>query len=245
MLLLLRSLILSVLLVVVSLMGMLLCLLRPFHRNNVHYTAKVFSSVAPVLGIKVIHRGHQSDSDEPVVYVSNHQNNYDLFTHTGSVPPGTVSMGKKSLKWIPFFGQLYWLTGNILIDRANRSKAVRTLQQAAEKITAKSLSVWIFPEGTRSRGRGLLPFKTGAFHTAIQAGVPIVPVVASNQQGIHLNQKNNGVVIVETLEPIPTKGYGREHVRELAEEVYQRMQQRLNELNQEALSLAGAKATPA
>ncbi|TKB51419.1 1-acylglycerol-3-phosphate O-acyltransferase [Ferrimonas sediminicola] len=240
MLLLLRSLTLALLLVLVSTLGLVLCLLRPFHRNNVHYTAKVFGAVAPILGLKVIHRGRRGDG-EPVVYVGNHQNNFDLFTHTGSVPKGTVSMGKTSLKWIPFFGQLYWLTGNILIDRGNRSKAVRTLKQAAEKIRGKSLSVWIFPEGTRSRGRGLLPFKTGAFHTAIQAGVPIVPVIASDQQTINLNRRNNGVVIVETLEPICTKGYSKEQVRELAEEVYNRMKQRLEELNCEAMRLAGAK----
>ena len=58
-----------------------------------------------------------------------------------------VSLGKKSLKWIPFFGQLYWLSGNILIDRANRSKAAGTISKSAEKIKQKGLSVWMFPGG--------------------------------------------------------------------------------------------------
>ncbi|TKB56804.1 1-acylglycerol-3-phosphate O-acyltransferase [Ferrimonas aestuarii] len=245
MLLLLRSILLALLLIVVTILGLLLCIVRPFHRNNVHFTAKVFSSVAPLLGLKVVHRGRYQSESTPAVYVSNHQNNFDLFTHTGSVPRGTVSMGKKSLKWIPFFGQLYWLTGNILIDRANRSRAVKTLHQAADKIRQSKLSVWIFPEGTRSRGRGLLPFKTGAFHTAIQAGVPIIPVVASDQQSINMNRRNNGMVIVETMEPICTKSYSKDQVRELAEEVYRRMQQRLQELNAEVLSLTETKGATA
>ncbi len=49
----------------------------------------------------------------------------------------------------------------------------------------------MFPEGTRSRGRGLLPLKTGAFRTAIQANVPIVPICASNQVGT-INLKSMG-----------------------------------------------------
>ena len=75
-----------------------------------------------------------------------------------------MSIGKKSILWMPLFGQIYWLSGNILIDRANRARAFETLAQTAVKIKEKCLSIWIFPEGTRSRGRGLLPFKAGAFH---------------------------------------------------------------------------------
>jgi 1-acyl-sn-glycerol-3-phosphate acyltransferase len=59
------------------------------------------------------------------------------------------------------FGLLYWLTGNLLIDRNNRAKAHGTIAQVVKHIQKRNISVWMFPEGTRSRGRGLLPFKTG------------------------------------------------------------------------------------
>ncbi len=49
------------------------------------------------------------------IYIANHQNNYDMVTASNIVQPPTVTVGKKSLLWIPFFGQLYWLTGNLLI----------------------------------------------------------------------------------------------------------------------------------
>lgn len=117
------------------------------------------------------------------IYIANHQNNWDIFTVSSAVTPNVVTVGKKSLAYMPLFGQLYWITGNILIDRANRSKAMGTIEQVVEKIKGRDISVWMFPEGTRSRGRGLLPFKTGAFHAAVGAQVPIIPIVCSTTEG--------------------------------------------------------------
>ncbi|WP_299790473.1 1-acylglycerol-3-phosphate O-acyltransferase [uncultured Shewanella sp.] len=237
MLLILRSLILAVMLLLSFVFGGLFCLLRPRHRDNVHMFAKIFSFAAPVLGIKVIVRKPEVESAEPCVFLANHQNNFDMFTHTAAVPKGTVSLGKKSLAWVPFFGQIYWLSGNILIDRKNRSRAFETMAQAAKKIKEKYLSIWIFPEGTRSRGKGLLPFKSGAFHTAIEAGVSMVPVLASNQGHIKLNRWNNGVVIIEMMEPIETKGLAKSQVKELSTRIHSMMSTRLAQLNLEASAL--------
>lgn len=121
-----------------------------------------------------------------------------------------------------------------MIDRSNRSKAHNTISQVAEQIKKHQISIWMFPEGTRSRGRGLLPFKTGAFHAAIAAGVPIVPVCVSTTQGrIKLNRWNNGHVIVEMLEPIETKNYSKEQVRELAEYCHDLMEAKIKQLDEE------------
>lgn len=237
MLLILRSLILAVMLLLSFVFGGLFCLIRPRHRDNVHMFAKIFSFAAPVLGIKVIVRKPVAKTDEPCVFLANHQNNFDMFTHTAAVPKGTVSLGKKSLAWVPFFGQIYWLSGNILIDRKNRSRAFDTMAQTAKKIKEKCLSIWIFPEGTRSRGKGLLPFKSGAFHTAIEAGVSMVPVLASNQGHIKLNRWNNGVVIIEMMDPIETKGLAKSQVKELSSRIHSMMSARLAQLNLEASAL--------
>jgi 1-acyl-sn-glycerol-3-phosphate acyltransferase len=67
---------------------------------------------------------------------------------------------------------LYWLTGNLLIDSNNRTKAYGTIAELVNHFKIRRISIWMFPEGTRSRGRGLLPFKTGAFHAAIVGGRP-------------------------------------------------------------------------
>lgn len=239
MLLIVRSIFLAVSLLFVFIFGGLVCLLRPRHRNNVYMFAKIFSSVAPILGIKVIVRRHKDVQDEPYIFLANHQNNFDLFTHTTAVPKGTVSLGKKSLVWMPLFGQIYWLSGNILIDRKNRNSAFDTMAKTVEKIKQKSLSVWIFPEGTRSRGRGLLPFKAGAFHTAIAAAVPVVPVVASCQSHIKLNRWNNGVVIIEMMAPVPTAGLDKGDVKAFSAQIYDSMSAKFAEINRDAATLMG------
>ena len=89
------------------------------------------------------------------------------------------------------------LSGTVFIDRANRSSALKAFDTAVKHmkknnvrpplnnyLTSSQLSVWIFPEGTRSYADSpiLLPFKMGAFHFAIQAGVPVVPVVVANYE---------------------------------------------------------------
>ena len=148
--------------------------------------------------------------------------------------PLEVTVGKKSLLWIPFFGQLYWLTGNLLIDRNNRAKAHGTIAEVVDQFKKRRISIWMFPEGTRSRGRGLLPFKTGAFHAAIAAGVPIIPVCVSNTSNkINLNRLNNGLVIVEMLPPVDTSKYGKDQVRELAAHCRELMVQHIAQLDKE------------
>ncbi|ODA25642.1 1-acylglycerol-3-phosphate O-acyltransferase [Photobacterium damselae] len=211
------------------------CLLSPRNPKHVYTFGRIFSKMSRVLGIKLEFRyADGADKVGPAVYIANHQNNYDLFTVSGAIMPRTVTVGKKSLVWMPLFGQLYWITGNILIDRANRSKAVGTIGQVVEKIKQNKVSVWMFPEGTRSRGRGLLPFKTGAFHAAIGANVPIVPIVCSSTEHVKLNRWDNGVVIVEVMPAVSTDGLSKEDVRKLSDECRTMMEQKLNELNAEA-----------
>ena len=233
-----RIILMALAIVFISIFSCCYSLLRPFHRNNVFHTAKVMGKVSKLLGLTVEVRIPESVKQlSPVVYICNHQNSYDIFTVSNAVRPGTVSVGKKSLKWIPFFGQMYWLTGNILIDRNNRNKAMNTIALTAEKIREKQLSVWLFPEGTRSNGRGLLPFKTGAFRTALQANVPIVPICTSELHNkIKLNRWNNGKLIIEYLDPIYLTDKSSESVRVATNEARDLMLKKIEEISAEAQS---------
>lgn len=215
------------------------CLFSPRNPKHVHTFGRLFSKMSAVFGIKLeIRIPDEAYQQGSSMYIANHQNSWDLFTVSGAVMPRTVTVGKKSLVWLPLFGQLYWITGNILIDRSNRSKAMGTIGQVVEKIKERSVSVWMFPEGTRSRGRGLMPFKTGAFHAAVGAGVPITPIVCSTTQDkIKLNRWNNGHVIVEMLPAVSTEGCTKEHVRELATQCREQMVQKLAELDAEVEQL--------
>lgn len=231
-----RFILMTLALVLICIISIMYCLIRPFHRDNVYHTSRFLGKVPKLLGVDIEVRLPEEIKDiECAVWAANHQNSYDLFTHSNAVLPGTVSVGKKSLKWIPFFGQMYWLTGNILIDRNNTNKAMNTIDLTAEMIKKKKLSIWMFPEGTRSRGRGLLPLKTGAFRTAIQAGVPVVPICASNQEGtIQLNRWNNGKIIIEFLAPIYLDDVKKEDLRAIVNETHDLMAKKIASLSAEA-----------
>ncbi|MCO4798364.1 MAG: 1-acylglycerol-3-phosphate O-acyltransferase [Colwelliaceae bacterium] len=231
-----RIVLMTAALVIICIVSCLYCILRPFHRNNVYLTAKYLGKVTKLFGLDVEVRIPESvRSLSPVVYICNHQNSYDIFTVANAVIPNTVSVGKKSLKWIPFFGQMYWLTGNILIDRKNTNKAMNTIALTAKKIREKNISVWLFPEGTRSNGRGILPFKTGAFRTAMQASVTVVPVCVSNMhKKVNLNRWDNGKIIIEYMEPVLVDGITKDNIRAITNATREQMTIKFEQLNKEA-----------
>ncbi|MCW8328588.1 1-acylglycerol-3-phosphate O-acyltransferase [Photobacterium sp. SDRW27] len=218
-----------------TLFALVYCLFSPRDPKHVHFFCRWFNQLHKLVGVELIKRGQDNVTNTGnSVYISNHQNVFDFVTSPGMLEPRTVSIGKKSLLWIPFFGQLYWITGNILIDRENKSKARNTIQQVAEAIHKRNLSVWMYPEGTRSKGRGLLPFKTGAFRMAIEAGVPIVPMcVSSTHNKISLNRRDNGIVITEMLEPIDVSQYDMNDARQLADYCHTLMANKIAELDAE------------
>jgi len=230
-----RALLIIVSVILMSIYALFYCLLSPRNPKNTYHFAMLFSKMSCLVGLKVTVRiPDNAENNGSVVYIANHQNNYDMVTTTGAVRPNSVSIGKKSLVFIPFFGIIYWLTGNILIDRNNKDKSRNTIAEVAEQMRAKDLAVWIFPEGTRSRGRGILPFKMGAFHTALQAGVNIVPTVISNtHEQVKLNRWNNGEVIVEMLAPVDITQYKKREIRRLSTDVHAIMVEKYNQLNAE------------
>ncbi|GGD61026.1 1-acylglycerol-3-phosphate O-acyltransferase [Lacimicrobium alkaliphilum] len=227
--------------ILLNLVLLLMCVVRPFHRNNVHYSARAYGSIALLLGIKVIVRvSDKLDPGEPVVYIGNHQNSYDLITICSATQPGTVTVGKKSLAWVPLMGQLYWLSGNILIDRKNLSKASNTVKQTIKKIRQRGISVWLFPEGTRSYGRGLLPFKSGAFLIARGTREPVSMICASNlHDKVRLNRWNNGVVLVEVTEPVALDK--SRSVKQWSDYFHQQMQEKITQLDKEVAEMEMAR----
>ena len=102
------------------------------------------------------------------------------------MPKQTSIMSKKSLQFTPL-GPFMTLSGAIFIDRSNSTDAVRSLNAAGQQMKRLGTSLWMFPEGTRHSQEipDLLPFKKGGFHLAVQAGIPIVPIVTENYWGIY------------------------------------------------------------
>lgn len=135
--------------------------------------------------------GAEHLSTRPAVFIGNHQSELDVLMLGTIFPPYCSVTAKKSLAKIPFLGWFMALSRTVFIDRANRETAVKAFDSAAEEMRDHRQSVFIFPEGTRSYSDKpeLLPFKKGAFHLAVKAGVPIVPVVAENYSHV-LSPKN-------------------------------------------------------
>lgn len=122
----------------------------------------------------------------PAVFIGNHQSELDVLILGHIFPKYCSVTAKSSLKNMPFLGWFMRLSGSVFIDRANSKSARSAMEGAATHMKKDMQSVYMFPEGTRSYAMEpmLLPFKKGAFHLAIQAGVPIVPVVAANYSNV-------------------------------------------------------------
>jgi 1-acyl-sn-glycerol-3-phosphate acyltransferase len=217
----------------INLLLVLICVFRPFHRDNVYLAGKLYSSTCWLLGLKIDLRiAPEAKRNGPYVFIANHQNSFDIFTICAAALKGTVTVGKKSLKWIPIFGQVYWLSGNIMIDRKNSGRALDTLKNTVRKMQKRKLSVWFFPEGTRSYGRGLLPFKSGAIRIAKLAKRPVVIVAASNLDNkIKLNRWDNGTLIIDVGKPYDLSG--ERTTKEWTEHFHALMAEKIAQLDSE------------
>lgn len=214
--------------------GIIIGIIRPFNPRNTKISARIIAWGRNILGITIELRNKEIlNQNRPCIFISNHQDNLDIFPGGFTLPDDTVTIGKKSIIFIPFFGQYFWLSGNILIDRKNKKSAFETMDITASTIKEKNVSVWIMPEGTRSRGRGLLPFKKGAFFTAIKAQVPVVPIVFSHYKNVKLNRWNSGKIIVQVLPPISTIGLTAADASSIKDAAYQSMHEALLRIDQE------------
>jgi putative phosphoserine phosphatase/1-acylglycerol-3-phosphate O-acyltransferase len=118
-------------------------------------------------------------SHRPAVFIFNHQSGLDSLLMARLTRRDVVGVAKEELRNAPIVGQLLQLAGTVFVDRGDRAKAIEAMKPAVEA-TRQGLSIAVAPEGTRSATKKLGPFKKGAFHMAMAAGVPIVPVVLKN-----------------------------------------------------------------
>ena len=145
------------------------------------------------------------------VYAANHRSNFDIYVLLAVLPGQFLWVAKKSLFRIPLFGQALSRMGYVPVDRADRTSAIRSLNNATAKIKAGA-SVIIFPEGTRATVPELLPFKKGVFVMALKAGQPVVPVSISGTRFIQPRASlrvRPGLVKVVISPPIQPQGFER------------------------------------
>ncbi len=163
-------------------------------------------------GVRVEATGQENvPAGVPVIFMSNHQGNFDILALLLVVPRKFAWIAKEELFRIPVFGHSMARAGYIPLDRSDGRRALKSMDAAAAKIR-NGASVVIFPEGTRSLDGNLLPFKRGGFLVAARAGVPIIPVTIDGSRQINPPpriERHPGTIKVRFGEPIVTAGGGR------------------------------------
>ncbi len=151
-------------------------------------------------------------SQRPAVFIFNHQSGFDVPLMCKLLQRDFTGAAKAEVQSNPLFGPLFAFAGGVFLDRADRAKAIEALGPAVEALR-HGTSLAISPEGTRSETARIGPFKKGAFHVAMQAGVPIVPIVFHNALDAlprHALVVRPATVRAVVLPPVPTEGWTRE-----------------------------------
>jgi len=195
-------------------------------------------------GVKVKVTGLEHlEPKQAYVFVANHFSYLDaapLFAFTGR-RMGMVA--KKELLKAPILGVGMGFVNVIAIDRSNRERAVESLKIATKRLRS-GISFGVCPEGTRARPGEMLPFKKGAFHMAVQAGVPVVPVALKNSDvlmGKGTGEAWPGTIDMVMLPPVDTSWVkSDDDLAALARQVQNSI---MRELGIEKLSARHVKAT--
>lgn len=191
---------------------------RPFNPKNTSFFFTVFSKISFwAMGFKYEEFDrHILEQNRPSILAGNHQHNFDAIMASKAFSKNVVVLGKKEILYVPFLGLCFYFGGNVFIDRTNRKRSLKSLANVKKKLVENKLSVLIFPEGTRNPAQGLLPFKKGAFHTAVQTQLPIVPfAVSPYARTMDLNKWKAATIKVRYLEPISTEGMTSANISEL------------------------------
>jgi putative phosphoserine phosphatase/1-acylglycerol-3-phosphate O-acyltransferase len=193
-----------------------------FHEGINSMIASVGDFGTKLAGISLAIKGESKLwSHRPAVFLFNHQSSADFFIVAKLLRKDVRAIAKKELQGVPILGQMMTAAGVIFIDRSDRVKAINAMGPAVEALKSGT-SIAIAPEGTRSYDYSLGPFKKGAFHLAIQARVPIIPIVLKNAHDAMPRGTNvfkPTMVEVVVLDPIPTDNWEAVHLDQYIDDI--------------------------
>jgi 1-acyl-sn-glycerol-3-phosphate acyltransferase len=186
-----------------------------------HWCARTWSRlILATTGVRVELEGlDRLTPGATYVFVANHQSIYDIPILFWSLPFQLRIIAKESLGRFPFIGWHLRRTGHMLVDRRRPDRA--GILGWAAQLTRKGLSLFVFPEGTRSRDGRVGPFKGGSFKLALEAGLTVVPVSVVGSRHVMLKGRlatYPGRVRLVIHDPIETTGVGVDR-KALAERV--------------------------
>ena len=176
-----------------------------------------FASFLAAAGVRLNVVGeHNLWAHRPAVFVINHQSGLDALIVGALLRRGFSALGKQEGKFSPAMYLLGKALDAVFVDRTDSEKGREAQAQLVERLRC-GLSVFVAPEGTRSATGELGSFRTGAFHVARTAGVPLFPVVLRNAYELMPGKAKTirpGAVDVAVLDAIPTDGWTAETVRD-------------------------------
>ena len=160
-------------------------------------------------GVKVvIENTDLLDPDAPQVLVANHVSWFDVLALTAFLPGRYAFVAKREVRRTPFLGYTIERCGHIFIDRGDREKALRSLEEARVKLEKEKSTVIMFAEGTRSETGELQRFKKGPFVLAIQTGADVVPAAITGSRDVMRKGSfliRSGTIKIRLGEPIPVR----------------------------------------
>ena len=176
------------------------------NRSLGHFFHRLWGKgILTIMGIHVTHLDLEKLSLQGgYVIAPNHQSNFDIFV-LAALPIEFRWVSKVQVGRLPFVGWVMRSMGNYFLYR-DRSPRDLTIMKAVEDDLRRGERVVTFPEGTRTRTGELLPFKKGAFRTAQNAGVPLLPIAIRGTWAIAPPGKwptRNHCVTVRVGDPFP------------------------------------------
>lgn len=145
------------------------------------------------------------DTSQSYVVISNHPSTLDIFSHITALPVSIRFLTKTELFRIPLLSRVLKILGLPRIDRKKTRTNLPKINDSIQKVIDNNNSIMIFPEGTRSNQKALLPFKKGAAHIAKKFNLPIIPVVTHNAQNLMIKGSlwfKSGQINIDILDPI-------------------------------------------
>ncbi len=221
-------------------------------RDSVNFSFSLFADTASALiGLDLNVKGEEHLwSHRPCVFVFNHQSKADVVIIARLLRRDIAGIGKKEIKREqPLIGKVMEFGGVVFIDRADSKSAIDSIAPLVDAMRDEGKSVVLAPEGTRTVSPKLAPFKKGAFHIAMQAGVPIVPIVIRNAGDVSPKGDfvfRSATVDVEVLPPVETSQWSAKTIDTHVMEVRNMFARSLGQPEQEVPKAAkGRRKAPA
>lgn len=197
----------------------------------------VFKVILFLSGVKLTVKGRENiPKDEAALYIGNHRGIFDTITAYSLMPGLTGFIAKKEMEKIPFIRVWMRLLHCLFLDRSNPREGLSTILKGIEEIKS-GVSIVIFPEGTRNKGTGLLPFHGGSFKLADRSNCKIIPMAICNSDNVfenHIPFIRATNMIIEFCEPIDVSVLSKEErkalpnmTRDIILEAYERNEKEL------------------